>query len=296
MVEGPDEHQISIKFLTAIIMGLLFAFLLVFVFTPQPREDYPAYKVERESIALAGEVQVIEKDLQALLAEQEAEHQRFRQEFRNRSSELMESAKESSLAVITNRGLERMDGLREEMLRELDRFRAELEARETRLMREKRRELEANLSSELQAMRREIRERYADYNQRQIKNNYLRILNLRLAIDKVAESDAERRPYQAELEEVLAEQEKLMAERREQENMNISARTQTLILEFNQEYYSYRQQIRDEHNEMLALEEEKMLEELERIRAEIRAEMERERENKAARIEALIEESLQKYY
>ncbi|MCC3144902.1 hypothetical protein LJ207_06160 [Halanaerobium sp. Z-7514] len=296
MVEGPDEHQISIKFLTAIIMGLLFAFLLVFVFTPQPREDYPAYKVERESIALAGEVQVIEKDLQALLAEQEAEHQRFRQEFRNRSSELMESAKESSLAVITNRGLERMDGLREEMLRELDRFRAELEARETRLMREKRRELEANLSSELQAMRREIRERYADYNQRQIKNNYLRILNLRLAIDKVAESDAERRPYQAELEEVLAEQEELMAERREQENMNISARTQTLILEFNQEYYSYRQQIRDEHNEMLALEEEKMLEELERIRAEIRAEMDRERENKAARIEALIEESLQKYY
>ena len=296
MVEGPDEHQISIKFLTAIIMGLLFAFLLVFVFTPQPREDYPAYKVERESIALAGEVQVIEKDLQALLAEQEAEHQRFRQEFRNRSSELMESAKESSLAVITNRGLERMDGLREEMLRELDRFRAELEARETRLMREKRRELEANLSSELQAMRREIRERYADYNQRQIKNNYLRILNLRLAIDKVAESDAERKPYQEKLEEVLAEQEELMAEKREQENMNISARTQTLILEFNQEYYSYRQQIRDEHNEMLALEEEKMLEELERIRAEIRAEMDRERENKAARIEALIEESLQKYY
>lgn len=296
MVEGPDEHQISIKFFTAIIMGLLFAFLLVFVFTPQPREDYPAYKVERESIALAGEVQVIEKDLQALLAEQEAEHQRFRQEFRDRSRLLMESAKESSLAVITNRGLERMDGLREEMLRELDQFRDELDARESRLMREKRRELEANLSAELQAMRREIRERYADYNQRQIKNNYLMILNLRLAIDKVAESDAERKPYQEKLEEVLAEQEELMAEKREQENMNISARTQTLILEFNQEYYSYRQQIRDEHNEVLALEEEKMLEELEKIRAEIRAEMERERENKAARIEALIEESLQKYY
>ncbi|RQD73007.1 MAG: hypothetical protein D5S01_08600 [Halanaerobium sp. MSAO_Bac5] len=295
-MEGPDEHQISIKFFTAIIMGLLFAFLLVFVFTPQPREDYPAYKVERESIALAGEVQVIEKDLQALLAEQEAEHQRFRQEFRDRSRLLMESAKESSLAVITNRGLERMDGLREEMLRELDQFRDELDARESRLMREKRRELEANLSAELQAMRREIRERYADYNQRQIKNNYLMILNLRLAIDKVAESDAERKPYQEKLEEVLAEQEELMAEKREQENMNISARTQTLILEFNQEYYSYRQQIRDEHNEVLALEEEKMLEELEKIRAEIRAEMERERENKAARIEALIEESLQKYY
>ncbi|ADQ13891.1 hypothetical protein [Halanaerobium hydrogeniformans] len=295
-MEGPDEHQISIKFLSALIMGLLFAFLLVYVFIPHPREYYPAYEVERENIASAGEVQVLEKDLEALLAEQEQEHQRFREDFRNRSLQLMESAKESSLAVITSRGLERMDGLREEMLRDLDQLQAELEARESSLMREKRRELEANLSSELQAMRREIREKYSDYNQRQIKNNYLRILNLRLAIDKVAESDSERRPHQEELEQVLAEQQELMSERSQQENMDISARTQTLILEFNQEYYSFRQEIRDEHNEILAEEEEEMLAELERIRAEIRAEMEREREDKAARIEALIEESLEKYY
>ena len=295
-MERPDEHQISIKFLTALIMGLLFAFLLVYVFTPQPREHYPAYEVQKESIASAGEVQILEKDLAGLLAEQEQEHQLFREEFRSRSLRLMESAKESSLAVITNRSLEKMDGLREEMLRELAQFRAELEAREERLMRGKRRELEANLSSELQDLRQQIRAKYADYNQSQIKNNYLRILNLRLAIDKVAETDAEKRPYQEELDQVLAAQEELMAERREQENLDISARTQSLILEFNQEYYSFRQEIRDEHNEMLALEEEKMLAELEIIRAEIRAEMEREREDKAARIEALIEESLAKYY
>ena len=41
-----DYHFISVKFLTAILLALIFAFLLIYVFTPQQREDYVVYSLQ----------------------------------------------------------------------------------------------------------------------------------------------------------------------------------------------------------------------------------------------------------
>jgi hypothetical protein len=276
-------------------MGLAFAFLLIFVFTPEKRETYPAYELERREIVSAEDITILGRKEISFAGELE-ESQEFRSEVRSRSASLMEEAKAASLAVITADSLDRVDGLRDNIMSELDDLKSRLNTEEEKLLSEKRSELEAELSQKLQAIRREIKEKYSDFSQQEIRDNYLKILNLKTAVEVVAENAEERKKYQEELDRVTAAQQELLAEKKQQENMDIAERTQEVIVEFNSEYSEYRQRIRSENQAVISEKEEELLAELDRAREEIRAEMLKRREIEAERIDAKIAETLSKYY
>lgn len=294
-MDNSGHHLIAIKFLTSIILGLAFAFLLIFVFTPEKRESYPTYELERREIVSAEDITIRgSKDIS--FAEELKESQKFRSELRNRSASLMDEAKAASLAVITADSMDRVDDLRDNIMSELDDLKSRLNTEEEKLLSEKRRELESELSQELQTIRREIKEKYSDYSQQDIRDNYLKILNLKTAVEVVADNAEERKKYQEELDEVTASQEELLADKEQQENMDIAEQTQEVIVEFNREYSEYRQQIRSENQAVISEKEEELLAELDKAREEIRAEMLKRREDKAERIDAKIAETLSKYY
>lgn len=294
-MDNSGHHLIAIKFLTSIIMGLAFAFLLIFVFTPEKRESYPAYELEKKEFSSIENIRLIGSENLSFGEELESS-QDFRSEVRARSASLMEEAKAASLSVITADSLDRVDGLRDKIMSELEKLESRLNAEEKEQLSEKRRELETNLSQQIQEIRSEIKQKYADYSQKEIRDNYLKILNLQTAVEVVAENADEREKYQEELDRVTAEQQKLLGEKEQQENMDIASRTQELIVEFNREYSEYRERIRSENREILSEKEEELLAELDKAREEIRAEMQKKREVEAERIDAKIAEILNKYY
>lgn len=294
-MDNSGHHLITIKFLTSIIMGLAFAFLLVFVFTPEKRDFYPAYEVEKSGLNSIENITIIGRG-ELSFAGKMRESQEFKTEVRNRSASLMEEAKSASLAVITADSMDRVDGLRDSIMSELKNLKDRLNTEEKELLAEKRSELEAELSQKLQQIRREIKEKYADYSQKEIRDNYLKILNLQTAVEVVAQNAEERKKYQEKLDQVKAEQKELLAEKEQQENMDIASRTQEVIIEFNRDFSEYRQEIRSEHQAIISSKEEELLAELDKAREEIRAEMLKRREAEAEKIEAKIAEILNKYY
>lgn len=294
-MDNSGHHLVAIKFLTSIIMGLAFAFLLVFVFTPEKRDFYPAYELEKSELSSIENITIIGSGELSFAGELQ-ESKQFKSEVRNRSASLMEAAKAASLAVITADSMDRVDGLRDNIMSELENLKDRLNAEEKELLAEKRSELEAELSKKLEEIRSEIKKKYADYNQKEIRDNYLQILNLQTAVEVVAQNAEERKKYQEKLDQVKAEQKELLAEKEQQENMDIASRTQEVIVEFNREFSEYRQKIRSEHQAIISEKEEKLLAELEKAREEIRAEMLKKREAEAVKIEAKIAEILNKYY
>ncbi len=294
-MDNSGHHLVAIKFLTSIIMGLAFAFLLVFVFTPEKRDFYPAYELEKSELSSIENITIIGSG-ELSIREKLQQSQEFKSEVRNRSASLMEEAKAASLAVITADSMYRVDGLRDSIMSELENLKNSLNSEEEELLAEKRSELEADLSRKLQQIRREIKEKYADYSQKEIRDNYLKILNLHTAVEVVAENAEERKKYQEELDQVKAEQKELLAEKEQQENMDIASRTQKVIIEFNREFSDYRQEIRSEHQAVISAKEEELLAELDKIREETKNEMLKSREAEAKKIDIKILEILNKYY
>lgn len=289
-----DYHFISIKFLTAIILALFFAFLFIYVFSPV-KEDYSVYSFEEEKIgeipadgflAEAGETEIF-LDL--------AQKEDFESELKNRSFAVMEQSKRAVLTVITGNHLEEINGLKEEGDLLLNDYRLELKNEEEELLQQQRKELEADLSAKLQNLRQQVREKYSSYSQQEIGNNYLEMINLRIAVEVLAQNDSEKEEYQKKLEELQAEQEELLAEKNAVLNEEISAETRTLIMEFNQQFNDYREQIRKRHQNLIANREDEVNMRLSRKRQDIRVNLKAEREEKASAMEQLIEKS-RKYY
>ncbi len=294
-MDNSGHHLVAIKFLSSIILGLIFAFLLVFVFTPEKRDYYPAFELEKESISSYSDITIaLSEDYN--FPERAAAYQEFKLELRERSTALMEAAKASSLAVITSSSLERVDGLRDDILAELDELRSELEAEENRLLTAKRSELENELSQELEKIREEIKAKYSDFKEQEIRNNYLQIINLKIAVEVVAENAAEREKYQEQLNQLEAEQDQLLAEKQQQENLDIALRTEELIVKYNREYSQYREQILSEHQKIISEREEELLAVLDQARKDIKEEMLIKRDLREEEINKMIEESLAKYY
>jgi len=294
-LDNSGHHLVAIKFLSSIILGLIFAFLLVYVFTPEKRDYYPAFELEKERISSYSDVKIaLSEDYN--FPERAAAYQEFKIKFRERSKALMEAAKASSLSVITSESLERVDGLRDDILAELDELRSELEAEENRLLTAKRSELEKELSQELEKIRQEIKAKYSDYREQEIRNNYLKIINLKIAVEVVAENAAQREKYQQQLNQVQAEQNQLLTEKKQQENLDIALRTEELIVKYNSEYSQYRQQILSEHKKIIAEREDELLAVLDQARKDIKEEMLIKRDLRAEEINKMIEESLAKYY
>ncbi|TDO95098.1 hypothetical protein DFR79_10197 [Halanaerobium saccharolyticum] len=291
-----DYHFISIKFLTAILMALVFAFLFVYVFTPQLREDYPIYSLQKSSLELSESPALFASSPQNMEVTMTAEKLRFKEKLKDRSFELMEQSKKTMLAVISANYLEKMNGLREKQMLALEAERRRLEAREKRLLQEKRQELEAELSQKLQQLRQEIRNKYSDFNQEQIRDNYLKMINLRLKIEFIARNESEREKYQQQLEKVKAEQQALIARKNSELNESISHRTSLLIMEFNQQYAAYREQLRTQQREILSQLRTKIENELAAARKEIKSDLAAAREQKAANMEQLIKKTKKEYY
>lgn len=294
-MDNSGHHLVAIKFLSSIILGLIFAFLLVFVFTPEKRDYYPAFELEKESISSYSDIEIVLSE-DYNFPERAAAYQEFKLELRERSTALMEAAKASSLAVITSSSMERVDGLRDDILAELDELKSELEAEENRLLTAKRSELEKELSQELEKIRQEIKAKYSDFKEQEIRNNYLKIINLKIAVEVVAENAAEREKYQEQLNQLEAEQDQLLAEKQQQENLDIATRTEELIVKYNREYSQYRQQILSEHQKIISERENELLAVLDQARKEIKEEMREKRDLREEEINKMIEESLAKYY
>jgi len=291
-----DYHFISLKFLTAILLALIFAFLFIYVFTPQQREEYSTYSLQRRELGFPESPVVFDSDPQTMEAAMAAEKSRFQEELRERSFELMQQSRESMLAVISANHLERMNGLREERMLTLEAEQRRLAEREDNLLQEKRQQLEADLSQELQQLRQEIRNQYSDFNQEQIRDNYLEMINLRLKIEFIARTESERKEFQRQLEKVESEQEALMAEKNSQLNESISSRTSMLIMNFNQQYAAYREQIRTEHRQILSEQRRKIENEMAVVREEIKSDLVSVKAQKSAEMEQLIEKTREKYY
>lgn len=292
-----DYHFISIKFLTAILLALVFAFLLVYVFRPQLRDDYTVYSLQQSDFELQQQ-RTARDDLsfQNFRRELAAANLDFEEELKIRSFELMKSSRDSLLAVITANHLEKMNGLRELRMRRLENERIELAAAERELLQQRRQELEAELAQKLQQLRQEIRKKYSGFNQQQLRDNYLKMINLRLKIDFVARSEAERDTYRQQLAAVEAEQEELKAARNSRVNEDISNRTSTLIMEFNQQYAAYRDQIRNQNQNSLTELRQEIENELAEARTEIKSELALSRQQKEIELDQLIEKTKTEYY
>lgn len=291
-----DYHFISIKFLTAILLALFFAFLFIYVFSPQQRDDYSVYSLEKKSIDFSAKKDFFDFDLMTGEKSLQEEKLNFEKDLRAESFKLMEESKQSLLAVISANYLEQMNGLREEKLLELEAERRELDEREESLLQGRREELEAQLSEQLQQLRQEVRDKYSDFNQQQIRANYLKMINLELKIEFVARSESEREEYQKELEQLRLEQESLVDEKNSQLNSDISDRTGELIMEFNQQYSGYRDRLKEEHREIIAEKREQIEDELAAAREEIKSDLASAREAEAVEIDNLIKNSREKYY
>lgn len=290
-----DYHFISIKFLTAILLALIFAFLLIYVFTPQGRDDYSVYRLQQQAI-FTQQGTVFDSGREIERESLKEEKPLFEEKLRQRSFELMDQSKKAMLAVISANHLEKMNGLREERMLSLEAERRRLAKRAEGLLQEKRQQLETELSQKLQQLRQDIRNEYSDFNQEEIRDNYLRMINLKLKIEFAAHTEREKEKYREELQQLRSKQQALMAEKNSQLNQDISNQTSTLIMEFNQQYAAYREQIREQNQQIISEEEQKIETELAAAREEIKEDLATARREKTAEIENLIEMSKEIYY
>ncbi|MFP4021437.1 MAG: hypothetical protein ACLFUK_07515 [Halanaerobium sp.] len=293
-IDKHDYHFISLKFLTAIILALFFAFLLIYVFSPV-KDDYSVYSFEQEEIEKINADSFLAESGESEIFLDLAQKEAFENELKSRSFAVMEQSKRAVLTVSTGNHLEEINGLKEEGDLLLNDYRLELKNEEEELLQQKRKELETDLSSKLQNLRQQVREKYSSYSQQEIGSNYLKMINLRIAVEVLAQNDSEKEEYQKRLNQLETEQEELLAEKNAVLNEEISAETRTLIMEFNQQFSDYREQIRNRHQNLIANRKDELDMRLSRQRDSIRFKLEAEREEKASAMDQLIERS-RKYY
>ena len=291
-----DYHFISLKFLSAIIMALFFAFLLTYVFSPMEKSDYPVYNFESQKIEALKEENFLDfADAKAEISLAAVKKEEFKSKLRQRSFAIMEATKNSTAAVITSNHLEKVNGLRKEEELILNDYRLELKSKEEKLLQQKRQELENELSTKLQVLRQKTREKYSDYSDQEIRKNYLRIINLQIGLEVLAENEAEKKEYRNKLEKVKKEQEELLAKKDSVLNDEISAETSTLIMEFNQNYTEYRRQLRNEHQNLLNQKEEEIDYRLAEYREKISEDLNSAKKEKRTAMEQLITKSKEYY-
>lgn len=294
-MDKKDYHLISLKFLSAILMAIVFAFFLVFVFTPETSESYPVYSLEKEEVRDSRKISVFSQDRAAELELNIAAQENFEAELKNRSFEIMEASKDAVLTVLTSNHLDKINGLKEEEDLLLTELKLSLNNEREKLLQQKREELEADLSERLRQIRNRIRENYAGYSQQEIRDNYLKMINLRIAVEVLARDENEKDKYQSQLDQVQQQQEQLLAEKNSVLNDDISAETRELIMDFNREYAGYRQQLENRQQQLINQKEAEIEEKLAAFREEIRAELSTKREEKAAAVDQLIAKSRDYY-
>ena len=290
-----DYHFISVKFLTAILMAVFFAFLLIYVFSPVQREDYPVYSFEKENITDFKEQSIFSSAEKNQFLLSTAQKEKFESESKNRSFAIMEQSKKAVLAVITSNHLEKINGLKEEEELLLNDFKRDLEQKEEELLQQKRQELENELSTKLQNFRQRVKAKYSDYSQQEIRENYLKMINLRIAVEVLAQNADEKRRYQRELEQVREEQDQLLAEKNNILSEEISTETSSLIMDFNKQFAKYRSQLRNRHQKLIDQRKDEIDFRMARHREDIKLELNSTRNEKVSEMDQLIAQSKEYY-
>lgn len=288
-------HFISMKFLTAIAMAIFFAFLLIYVFPTKIKEDYSLYSFERQSIKDPKELSVFEEDINGNLFLQTAEKEKFESKLKARSFKVMTNSKKAVLSVITSNHLDKINGFKEEEDLLLNELKIQLNNKKEKLLQEKRKNLEAELSEKLQKIRKKVKKKYSAYSQQEIRDNYLKMINLRIAIEILATNEEEKTDYQNKLEQVEEKQSKLLAEKKSVLNKDISAETRTLIIDFNRKFSDYRKQLENADYELIDKKEAEIEKKLTAYRQEIKADLSSKKEEKAAEMDQLIVQSKEYY-
>lgn len=106
------------------------------------------------------------------------------------------------------------------------------------------------------------------------------MINLRIGIEVLAQDEAEEDYYSQKMEKLEQKQQKLLGARSELINEDISEQTRSLILDFNQEYANYRQKLRQNYQQELALKEKQIELSLSQKRTEIRDTLQSRRQKK----------------
>ncbi len=294
-MDQKDYHFISLKFLTAILLAIFFAFLLVYVFSPELEDNYQVYSFDSEAVKDSRNLKVFEEDENGSLSLDTAVKENFESELKTRSFKVMEESKMAVLTVLTSNHLDKINGLKEKEDLSLNELKMNLNSENEKLLQEKRQKLEADLSTKLQKIRQEVKEKYSAYSQQEIRDNYLKMINLRIAIEVLAKNEEEKEKYQSNMKQVKEEQAKLLAEKDAVLNQDISEKTRTLIMDFNREFASYREQLEKDQQELINNREAEIKEKLAAYRQEIKLELSAKKEEKAAEMDRLIAKS-QEYY
>lgn len=289
-----DYHFISLKFLTAIIMALFFAFLLIYVFSPNDF-NYQVYDFKAAEPAQFSDSTFWKAESSSDFDLNLKAKNSFETKLKERSFKLMDSSQKAVLAVITGNYLEKINNLQKDEDLALNQFRLELEAEQEKLLQAKRKNLESNLTTSLQKLRQQVKAEYSDYSQQKIRDNYLQIINLRIGIEVLAQDEAEADYYKKKLAKVEAKQQKLLGARSELINEDISEQTRSLILDFNQEFANYRQKLRQNYQQELALKEKQIELSLSQKREKIRDTLKARRQKKYSQMAELITKA-KKYY
>lgn len=294
-MDNQDYHFISLKFLTAILLSLFFAFLLVYVFSPEIKDNYQVYNFDSESIKNSKDLKVFEENEKGKLLLDTAKKQSFESELKTRSFKIMDQSKKAVLTVLTSNNLDKINGLKREEDLLLNELKMRLNNESEKLLQGKRQELEAELSEKLQNIRKKVKDNYSDYSQKEIRDNYLKIINLKIAVEVLAKDEAEKEKYRSKLQQVEQEQDKILAEKSTVLNQDIAAETRTLIMDFNREFAAYRQQLESEHQELINEREAEVEEKLAAYRQEIKSELSLKLKEKAVEMDQLIAESKEYY-
>lgn len=293
-----NHHLVTLKFITAIVLGLVFAFLLIYVFVPEQEYQHHIFNLQQHNFTKPAAVEVLtEADSEFLVqTASAAEYKNFRDDFKASSFKLMDISKETVLNVLTANQISAADGIREEKMQFLAKRSRKLAERKDALLQEKREELETRLNNELQQLRSEVKNNYADYSQHEIRDNYLEIINLKIAIAVIAETEAEKNDLNQQIEQVEAEQQKILQDKQGLIDNQISAKTRKLIIEFNHDFSAYRQKLTEHNNNLLKNYQQEIEVELANYRDELKRRLASSKKEKSARLEQLIEKSQKRYY
>lgn len=292
------KHMIAVRFLSAIIIGLIFAFLIIFVF---PAVEEEAIPLKTREIEKPSAPEALNSDDQfAELLQKKTEGREFqilmKDRVRERNSELMQAAVDSSLSVITIDHIEKINGKREEYAARLNEYRNFLTADYEEQTAKREKELEEKLMEDLEQLRKELKQKYKSRDSQILLSNYNKILNLRIKIDVVAEGQEEVERLKSELQKIREEQNEILEQKNQKYNQEIEKRANILITNYNQDFLEFQENIKSEHSRLLAARESSLQKELNDFIAEQRRSMNLKTEEKAEYLNELAEKSLKKYF
>ncbi|MGM0602190.1 MAG: hypothetical protein ACQESS_02620 [Bacillota bacterium] len=292
------KHLIAVRFLAAITAALIFAFLVVFVFPAVEEQGLPLKKVEISQPSTPENLN--SDDDFSSLVQKKAEGKEFqimlKDRIKKRNSELMQTAIDSSISVITINHIEKINGMREEYDSRLNEYRSFLTADYEKQTAEREQELEEKLMEDLEELRKELKQKYKSRDSETLLSNYNKILNLRIKIEIVAESQAEIDKLKGELQKIREEQNEILQQKNQKYNQEIEERANILINNYNQDFLEFQEKIQLEHSRLLAARESKLQEELDNFITAQRRSMNLKTAEKAESLDQLAEESLEKYF